>query len=37
MIAVDECEAVSGMTGETEVLGKILPLCHFAHHKSHMT
>jgi hypothetical protein len=25
------------LAGETEVVGKILLQCHFAHHKSHMT
>jgi hypothetical protein len=28
-----ECE----LAGETEVLGKKLPHCHFVHHKPHMT
>jgi hypothetical protein len=39
MIDDDECgEVVEGeLEGETEVLRKILPQWHFAHHKSRMT
>jgi hypothetical protein len=29
-------QSVECLAGETEVLGEILPWCHFAHHKSHM-
>jgi hypothetical protein len=34
----EECGAIDGMLGRgTEVLGKNLPQCRFARHKSHMT
>jgi hypothetical protein len=36
---IEEYEAFGGMRigRENRVLGKNLPQCHFAHHKSHMT
>jgi hypothetical protein len=39
MINDGDCGAIGGIkiAGETEVLGKILPQCHFVHRKSHMT
>jgi hypothetical protein len=37
MVMIVEQSVERQLAEETEVLGEILPHCHFAHHKFHMT